>query len=189
MWSLDKIVYLLEYYRYLLLFPIATFEGPIISVISGFLASKGYFSLAGVCIVVIIADLTGDTIYYAIGRYGGRAFIRKWGKYFGINDEKIFGIENHFKDHAGKTLLFSKTQAIGSVILASAGLSKMPYKKFIWFNLLGTAVKSTLLVFIGFYFGRLYNSLNTYLNYAALVFFIIGAIVVRHFFKHRKPQL
>lgn len=182
--DLNLVIKLLLHYKYLILFPIAVIEGPIISIISGFLSSEGYLSLPLTYIVLILADLTGDTLYYAIGRYGGRPFIEHWGKYLGINSSsKLAAAEKHFQEHPKKTLFFVKTQVWGALVLAAAGLAKMPFGDFIWINLLATTIKSFVFLIIGFYFGKLYSVFNLYINDIGIVLSLIGIIIVVYFFK------
>ena len=57
-------------YGYWALFLIAVAEGPIITVIAGFLASRGLLDVALVFAVAFLADLRRDLLLYAIGRSG-----------------------------------------------------------------------------------------------------------------------
>jgi membrane protein DedA with SNARE-associated domain len=131
------------------------------------LCSIGLLNLIATYAVLVLGDLTGDSIFYSIGRWGGRPFIRKWGRFFGMKENKIEITEEHFKKHAGKTLMFGKTQPLGAIILTAAGLSKMPYFKFMWINLWVTLLKSLILILIGFYFGHAYMLINKYLGFYA----------------------
>ncbi len=169
--SLHNIVVWLLAYRYEILFPITIIEGPIITIIAGFLAFQGYFNIFAVYGIAVLGDMVGDIIYYSIGLWGGRKFIERWGYFFGITVEKISKLETHFSLHSGKTLLFGKfSHVTGMPILVSAGMAKMPFRKFVWFNFLGTLPKVFLLAIFGYYFGAAYEQINTYFNYG---FFIV----------------
>ncbi len=108
--------------------------------------------------VLLAGDLIGDSICYFIGRKGGRHLTDRFGKHIGLTPEKIELLGQRFKAHDSKILLFGKTQVTGLptglAILFAAGIFKMPYKDFIWFNALGSVVKIVLLGAIGFYFGQ-----------------------------------
>lgn len=56
-------------YGYLIIFPLMIIEGHIITVIAEFLASLGYFNVFTIYSLMVLADLTGDTIYYAIQKH------------------------------------------------------------------------------------------------------------------------
>jgi len=169
----------LTQYGYSILFPITIIEGPIITVIAGFLAAQGIFNIFAVYAVVVIGDVAGDAIYYGIGRWGGLKFINRWGRFIGLNAEKLTDLENHFASHSGKTLIFGKlSHAIGAPILVAAGIAKIPFLKFINFNFWATLPKSLLLVAIGYYFGQAYAQINKYINYgSAGIFVIILALI------------
>jgi membrane-associated protein len=176
--QLQQIVPSLLHYKYLIIFPIAIFEGPILTIICGFLASSGFLNLFLGLAVVIVGDLTGDSIYYLIGKFGRHKFIFKYGKFLGITAERLKKMEKHFKTHPNKTFILGKvTHGPGTLVLIAAGLAKVPYKKFILSNISPTIVKSALLILIGYYFGNAYLKFNHYLNYAAL-FFSIAVILI-----------
>ena len=86
--SPPEILSLLEHYKYLVIFPIAIFEGPIIIIITGFLVYLGVLNVFIAYAMLVIADSLGDSLYYCIGKYWGKSrFIRKVGRYIGY-DEK-----------------------------------------------------------------------------------------------------
>ena len=169
-------------YKYGLIFPIAVIEGPIIMILTGFLASLGFVNFILALFVVAIGDLCGDSIYFMIGKYGKETFIRKYGHFIGINIERERKIENHFAEHADRTLLIGKfAHGVGAIILVAAGLANVPYRKVLALNALTTLAKTLFLMLVGYYFGQVYLQLNIYLNYLALgllILFIVIYIVV-----------
>lgn len=186
--SLDHILQLILAYRYLIIFPIAVVEGPIIAILSGFLVSRGALNMYVVYVLLVLGDLVGDTIYYLIGRWGGNAFVRRHGHFFGLREEHLIAFEEGFRRHSTKLLLFGKTQAIGSVTLAAAGITKMPYLRFLFISAIGTTIKIFLLLLIGFYFGQAYGTINTYLSRIAIIssFAVVIAIVVFVLYRRKK---
>ncbi|MBU2036698.1 DedA family protein [Patescibacteria group bacterium] len=168
--ALDQLILWLSDYKYLALFPLAVAEGPIITVIAGFFASLGYLNFWLAYIIIIIGDLVGDAVHYSFGRFGGRAFIDRWGKYLGVGPKQIGAIERQFDKRGDKLLFIGKmSQGIGGAFLVAAGLIKMPFSKFIFANLLATLIKSLLLLLLGFYFGHALSTINTYLERIALI--------------------
>jgi len=175
MWiSLNAIFGWIIAYRYIVLFPIAILEGPIISVIVGFLISihlMGFWIAFG---ILVAGDVAGDMILYAVGRWGGTSLIARWGPKFGVTPERMAKFETLFKKHAKKTLLFGKWgHAFGFPILVSAGAAKERFEEFIWVSVAGTIPKTLALILIGFYFGAAYASIDKYFNYA-----VIGIVAV-----------
>lgn len=164
-------------YRYFVIFPIMVIEGPIITVISGFLSSMGYFNAFAVYAAAVIGDFVGDTLYYMAGYYGRNSFIGRWGHYVGITAKRVVRLERHFKRHSGKTLVLGKlSQGVGAVILVTAGAAKMNYWKFMGYNMVATMPKSFVLLLIGLYFGKAYALISQYMDYTALMTIAFAAL-------------
>ena len=184
--SLQGALQLLLTYKYAILFPIAIIEGPIISIISGFLISSGHLNLYIVFGLLVLGDLIGDTIYYGIGRFGGNYFLKRWGWLLNIDSQKLLKLEKRFENHGGKLLFFAKAQGIGGAILAAAGVIKMPYARFMWLNAVATLIKSVILIMIGYYFGKAYSTINDYFNKIAIISTLLLVIVIIIYFLRRQ---
>jgi membrane protein DedA with SNARE-associated domain len=175
--TLQKIIALLITYKYAIIFPIAVIEGPTVSIIAGSLAQAGYLNVFLVYALIVFGDMVGDTIYYAIGRFGGLYFIRRWNHVFKIDTKKLIHIEKTFTDHGAKLLFIGKTQGLGSVVLMSAGLAKYPYGPFMWYNTLATLLKSFILLYIGYAFAKQYSVATDYIFKVGVVMsfvFLVG---------------
>lgn len=171
---------LLLIYKYEILLPLAIVEGPIITIIAAFLASQGILNIYLVYVIAILGNVIGDSIYYTIGRVGRHTFIKKYGHYIGLTEERVKYTEEHYKNHLLKTIFISKMVNAGiEVFLVTAGISKVNFKKFLGAILLVEVPKNIVIVLIGFYFGKSYKLIGQYLDnyfYAAFIFVIIAAI-------------
>ena len=166
-------------YKYLVLFPIMVIEGPIITIIAGFLISSGNLNSLASYLVLVSGDVTGDSIYYAIGRWSKGIIFGKWGRFLGITKERIGQLETYFYHHKAKSLFIGKwSHAVGAPILAAAGLARVPYGEFLAINFLATLPKTLLLLLIGFYFGRSYKRIATYLDYTAILMIALAFLLV-----------
>jgi membrane protein DedA with SNARE-associated domain len=169
MFTAVHLVALLATYTYAVLFPLTVVEGPIITILAGYLASLGYVNPFLVYAIVVAGDMTGDLAWYAAGRWGRQRYTGKWSKYVGITPERLLRIEKHFESHSGKTLVLGKlTQAVGALVLVGAGAAGVRPRRFIVFNLLATLPKSLALLLFGYYFGKAYGHAGSVLNYVAL---------------------
>ncbi|MDO8557506.1 MAG: DedA family protein [Candidatus Jorgensenbacteria bacterium] len=190
--SLDQVLQLLLHYKYLILFPIVVVEGPIVTVIAGLVVATGFMNLFIAYAVIVIGDLAGDAIYYAIGRYGREKFLNRWGKYIGLKPDVIARIETHFEKHGGKTLLFGKlAHGIGAIFLVAAGLVRMPFLKFLGANMVATLLKSLALLLVGFYFGEAVRKANSILEFIGALSISIGIIAILaflHYYKKKKSD-
>ena len=74
---MDHIIYLLNEYKYMILFPLAIVEGPILAVIAGFLCMRGILNIWLVLPVIVLADMVSDSACFFLGRKGISAQIKK----------------------------------------------------------------------------------------------------------------
>lgn len=169
-------------YAYLAIFLLAIVEGPVVMTLSGFLLKLGYFSFWPLYVTLMAGDLAADTIWYSVGYYG-KSFVHKYGYLVGVTDQLIEKTTAAFHRHQNKILFLSKiTMGLGFalVILITAGIARIPFKKYLAFNAVGQFVWTAALMAVGYFFGTFYLVLNKGLRAASLIAFVIilvGAIV------------
>lgn len=172
-------VLLLTKYGYFILFPLAAIEGPIISLVVGFLIYLGYFNFLPAYAILLLGDLIPDTIYYYIGRFGNkRKIMEKYGSRLNL-------IEKLWQGHGRKTMFLSKlAYGLSIPFLISAGLVKMPFRKFISYAFPVTLFQYGVIMAIGYFLGHSYQLAERYIQYAyvivaaILIVFIIGYIII-----------
>lgn len=168
--SLDQVFQLLITYRYFLLFPISLAEGPIVTIIAGFLSSTGVMNFYLSYLLVVMGDLIGDSIIYYFGYRSGRNGVPKWLRFIGITEPRVEIIKEKFSAHPKKIFTIGKvSHGAGSSVIFASGMVQFPYKKFISYNIPLTLFKSGILMFTGFYFGQAYAHINQYLDFGALI--------------------
>jgi membrane protein DedA with SNARE-associated domain len=123
-------------------------------VAAGF-AGAGKLSIALVIAIAAAAAVFGDAGGYWIGRMLGRGFVERWGKYVGLNAEKMKFLEGFFLKHGPPTVFFGRFVSILRTYSALfAGISRMPYLTFTVFNALGGIVWAVVFGVIGYVFGK-----------------------------------
>jgi membrane protein DedA with SNARE-associated domain len=104
-------------------------------------------------IVVIVATLgntIGSLIAYAIGAWGGRPFLERYGRYLLIRPHEIELAERFFDRYGAATAFFSRLLPIVRTFISfPAGVARMPLGKFIAYSTAGALPWSMLLVFAG----------------------------------------
>ena len=191
---MDYFVALLIKYKYIALFPVAAFEGPVVSLIVGFLVRLGYLEFIPAFCILILGDIIPDTIYYYIGRLGNKKNVVE--KYFSKSSffYKNFSlVEKLWKNHPKKTMFFSKvTYGLATPFLISAGLVKMPFKKFISYTIPITLFQFGTIMTIGYLLGHSYELATPYIKDATvgLIFVAIFIIAIYSFFvKYARKQI
>jgi len=167
------VIHFLLKYGYPIIFLLVVYEGPIVTIIASFLAASGVFNVFILYPLVVVADLTGDIIWYYVGYFGREKVINRWGRFLGLpykRIEKFEKINERFKNHQGKVLFTAKiTHVIGFPFLIGAGIFKWDIKRFIWFNFLATLPKSLAWVLLGYYFGHASIIVSKYLKYGTFI--------------------
>lgn len=141
-------------YGYVALLPLSITTGPLVAVLAGIAVSLGSWNWLVAFVMLMLADITGDALYYALGRLGRTGVISRWWNYLHLSEEKLAPFERKFHEHDWKLLFFAKTQPIGLVALVAAGVVKMPFGKYILYNIIGSLPKIALFEWVGIYAGN-----------------------------------
>ena len=100
--------------------------------------------------VAVVGNTIGSLVGYAIGAWGGRPFLVRWGRYLLINAEEIALAERFFERYGPATAFFSRLLPIVRTFISfPAGVARMPLRTFILFSTLGAIPWSIALVFAG----------------------------------------
>ena len=138
--------------------------------------------------------MAGDNIGYAIGRFGGRALVERWGKYVFLTKERLDKTERFFGRHGGKIIVVARfieglRQANGII----AGISGMRWLKFLACNALGAALWVGTWVSVGYFAGQhittIYHDITMYSLYVAIAAVVlIAAWIAFHLRKRHRSR-
>jgi membrane protein DedA with SNARE-associated domain len=108
--------------------------------------------------LVVLAGTLGATIgalvAYAIGAFGGRPLIERWGRYLGITSADLDRADDFFARHGQAASFFGRMlPVIRSLVSFAAGVARMPLLPFVIFTFLGSLPWTMLLVFAGVQLG------------------------------------
>jgi membrane protein DedA with SNARE-associated domain len=168
-------------YRYLVIVPGAIIEGPILSIICGLLIRLDLLGLIPTYLLLMLGDLIGDVIWYSAGFHWGKALVIRFGKYFSVTEKSLMIIEKLFHKYHFSILIISKLLmgfGFPGAVLATAGIVKLPFKKFILYNAIGQIIWSGALIAIGYYVGDTYLKINGGLGIFSLISVFILVIAL-----------
>jgi membrane protein DedA with SNARE-associated domain len=96
--------------------------------------------------------IIGDNIGFGIGHWGGYRLIRRYGHKVRLNDAKLKVGRLIFERHGGKVVFFGRFVSVLRTYAAFlAGMTRMPYLRFLFFNAAGGIIWSGIYA-IGFYY-------------------------------------
>jgi membrane protein DedA with SNARE-associated domain len=145
----------------------------------GVLASEGHYSIASVIAVAAAGAIVGDNLgYWLIGRVGGRALFRRWRWLHQYSERVLPRAEKLMAHYGGAAVFFGRFIAILRYTVAwVAGLSRMRWWRFLFWNAAGAIVWATTVGLIAYYGGKaVADTIARYGVYAGIV--IAVAIVV-----------
>ena len=108
----------------------------------------------GAVLAGVIGNTTGSLVGYAIGAYGGRPLLARYGRYVLISSHDIDLAERHFARWGDITVLVSRMLPIVRTFISiPAGIARMPLWRFVAFSVLGAIPWVMLLVWGGVVLG------------------------------------
>jgi membrane protein DedA with SNARE-associated domain len=191
----------LDQYGYLAVGGFVTLEdfgipvpGETILIAAAVYAGAGKLNIFAVGLIAVTAAIIGDNIGYAIGRFGGRALVLRYGKYVFITSERLDKAESFFDRYGGLVVTVARfieglRQANGIV----AGISEMAWPRFLAFNALGAALWVAVWTSVGYLAGNhittIYDAITRYSLYVLIALAVaIGALIIRTVVQRRRRR-
>jgi membrane protein DedA with SNARE-associated domain len=173
---MDALQHAIALYGYAALLPLAIIEGPAVTILAAFLAAEGLLDVTAVYVVVVVGDLIGDVLYYAVGRFLLRRLLDRPRAWATRLRHRIGVLAPRIRERASAMLLFGKlTHSAGFAVLLAAGAAHVPMRRFLAYNVLGTLPKSLVLVIVGYWFGRLFLTVQGDLRVVGLIGFLLAS--------------
>ncbi|MFI5026560.1 MAG: bifunctional DedA family/phosphatase PAP2 family protein, partial [Solirubrobacterales bacterium] len=148
-------------------------------ILGGAVAGQGQISLPVILAITWLCAFAGDTVSFLLGAKLGRGFLVKHGQRFRITGERLKMVEGYFARYGGRTILIGRfiglVRALAPFI---AGSSKLPYRNFAPFSILGTGLWSTALILVGYFFSQSLSRVTKVVGQGLLVFAIVVGVAV-----------
>lgn len=130
---------------------------------AGVLAAQGLFNVWIVMGLLLAAAIIGVSVGYAVGsRWGRRLFEREDSRFF--KKENLFKAEAFYEKHGGKAIILTRfIPIIRTFVPVVAGISRMPYHKLLFYNIVGGVIWVLGLVGAGFWLGEKVDNIDKYL--------------------------
>ncbi|MBA2717630.1 MAG: DedA family protein [Chloroflexi bacterium] len=135
------------------------------------------WSLLLVTIAGTIGSVVGALIAYAIGYFGGRPLLERWGRFLRITPADLDRTDEFFARHGTKAAFFGRLiPVVRSLVSFAAGIARMPLLPFIAFTTLGSLPFVFVLVFAGTQLGANWEQIGDVLKRFEYV--ILGVIAI-----------
>jgi membrane-associated protein len=163
--------------------------GDIILALGGVYASQGNLNIVLVIVIGTVAAITGESTGYWLGRKYGMRLIRRL-PLLNRLEKNLENAEDYFRRHGGKTVAIGRyATAAGAFIPFTAGMAKMPYRKFLLFDVPAIVVWATGISLFGYLAGQNIEFIDKVLSrfgwgvLGAIVAFFVGRFLWKRFRK------
>ena len=148
------------------------FPGDSLLFTAGFLASGGFFDIKILIAGCFVAAIAGDSIGYLIGAKLGPKIFTKTSSIF-FHKKHLERAQSFYDKHGGKTIILARfIPVIRAFAPVVAGVGKIDYKRFVFFNFFGAVLWAIGVTLAGYYLGSLIPDVDKYLLP------IVGLIVI-----------
>ncbi|MEC2308456.1 DedA family protein [Bacillus atrophaeus] len=181
----------LSYFGIFLALCIEFIPAEIVLPLAGYWVSKGDMTLIGVIIAGSLGGVAGPLTLYWIGRYGGRPFLERFGKYIFIKPEALDKSDQFFRKHGGFVAFSGRfLPGVRTLISIPCGIAKMNIWAFSIYTFLAMLPITFVYVYLGVKLGQNWKEvgsiLDQYMLPAGICIVLVFAIYL--FMKKKKKK-
>jgi len=156
----------------------------------GILAGKGIFSFWGAFIIGLLGSVFCAIAIYFMGYFGGKPFIKKYGKYFFMKEEDIEKSDSWFNKYGMLSALIGRNfPIVRTLISLPIGIMRLSFFKFLVYTTIGSIPWTLVFVYFGYALGENWIILKTYVGYLKTpIRFLIILFIVSFFYKKIRKE-
>lgn len=143
-------------------------------VYGGVLAAAGKVSVVVVLLVVWVAAVVGDSIGFEVGRVLGPRLSQA--PILRNHPDRVAGAQGYLRSKGGRAVVMGRfTAFLRAVMPGLAGASRMSYRRFLAFNVIGGVLWGSVCVLLGYF---LASSISRVTQYLGVTSGVIAAVIV-----------
>jgi membrane-associated protein len=143
--------------------------------LGGFLASRGHLDIVTLSALVVVSAILGDTVGYEVGKHVGPRVLRLG--IFRRHEARLGRAQDVLRRRGGPAVFLGRwTAFFRAVMPGMAGLSRMPYRVFLFWNALGGIAWGITFSLVGYFAGASYEKVASSIGKGAAV--ILGVAVI-----------
>ncbi len=156
----------------------------------GILAGRGIFSFWMTFLIGLLGSVFCAIIIYLIGYFGGRSFVKKYGKYFFMKEEDIEKCDIWFQKYGLLSAFLARNfPIVRTLISLPLGISKVNFKSFVLFTTLGSIPWTFAFVYVGYSLGNNWIVLDNFIKKLKLpIIILLILLLINYLFKKLKKD-
>ena len=124
----------------------------------------GRWELIPTILFATLGSTTGTLGAYAIGAYGGRRLLVRYGRFVRISSDDLDRADRFFARHGGKVVFWSRfVPLLRTAISFPAGIARMPLVPFLLYSTVGALIWNAALIWGGAALGARWEEVQVYL--------------------------
>ncbi len=146
---------------------------------AGFLVGRGELGFLPALIASTAGSLFGALILYALGRWGGRNLILRYGRFLRVKEADLDRAEGWFDKYDEWVVLFGRmVPGVRSLVSIPAGMLGTPFVRFVLLTTAGSAAWNALLLGAGWYLGDNWREISSIVGSASNLVLVLVAVAL-----------
>ena len=156
----------------------------------GILASQKIFTFWGAFLTGLIGSVFCAIVIYFMGYFGGKPFIKKYGKYFFMKEEDIEKSDSWFNKYGLIGALIGRNfPIIRTLISLPIGIMRLSFPKFIIYTTIGSIPWTLVFVYVGYTLGNGWTIADKYIgNLKVPIRILLIILISSYFYKKIKEK-
>ena len=154
------------------------FPSEVTMLVGGWYAAQGRLNFLLVGILGVAGNLLGSLIAYGIGRWKGRPFLERYGRFVLLRPHEIDRAEAWWDRHGEAATFFGRLiPLVRTFISLPAGIAKMPMGRFLVYTLLGIIPWTFGLAWLGYVVEDRWQDMLKYFDWPAIVVAVVLVVI------------
>lgn len=159
----------------------------------GILASKKIFTFFGAFLTGLLGSIFCAIVIYFMGYFGGKAFVKKYGKYFFMKEDDLEKSDSWFNKYGMLSALIGRNfPIVRTLISLPIGITKQSFIKFLIYTTIGSIPWTLAFTYFGYSLGENWIKINAYISYLKtpirIIIVLIIIKVIINLYKKKKYQ-
>ncbi len=147
--------------------------------LAGYEVFRGNLTFALTVLAATAGSLIGALILYAVGRYGGRPAVDRWGRVLRVSHADVDRAERWFDRWGDWIVLLSRmVPLVRSVVSIPAGILEMSVPRFILLTTIGSLLWNFLLIGAGYQLGSRWEDVSAVVGEFSDVMKVVAVLAV-----------
>ena len=155
---------------------------------AGTFAAIGSLNVLWLFAILTAAAILGDSLNYAIGKFIGPKMFKERSRF--LKKEYLDKTHHFYKKYGKKTIVLARFIPIVRTFAPFlAGLGKMSYAHFLFYNIFGGILWVGIFVFGGYYFGNIPIVKENFTITVFIIIFLSFVPAIVEYYKHHKQKI